>query len=260
MPRSTRISTPSVRPSRQVEGSSRSRPRSNAKWLRVPALITRNGRSCSRRDPGDQRLGAVAAGDAEQIGAARDRVPGECGDVDDARARPAGRPPRPSPPPSPSARTGPPFPRRTGGSSPGTAASAPAPRASACPRSRASTANAAPPAAMASANRATDSNATHNSPARTRRTTTTIGARTASTAAATRSRPRPARNQYAPATKATSPPTATSTMPRLCRPANTTRTTALAAQCERAARQPYLGPGRRLRRIGAHRVGVHGRR
>ena len=51
MPRSIRCSTPSVRASRQVAGSSRSSPRSIAKWLRVPALITRNGRSCSAAIP-----------------------------------------------------------------------------------------------------------------------------------------------------------------------------------------------------------------
>ena len=46
-PRSTRNSTPSVSASRHREGSSRSRPRSRAKWLRVPAEITSNGTSCS---------------------------------------------------------------------------------------------------------------------------------------------------------------------------------------------------------------------
>ena len=38
------------------------------------------------RDAGDERLGAVPAGNAQQVGAAGHRVPGEGGDVDDARA------------------------------------------------------------------------------------------------------------------------------------------------------------------------------
>jgi hypothetical protein len=51
MPRSIRCSTPSVSASRQAAGFSRSSPRSSAKWLRVPALITRNGRACSAAIP-----------------------------------------------------------------------------------------------------------------------------------------------------------------------------------------------------------------
>ena len=65
---------------------SRSRPRSSAKWLRVPALITRNGRSCSAATCGDQRLGAVAAGHAEQVGAVGDGLAGQRVDIDRARA------------------------------------------------------------------------------------------------------------------------------------------------------------------------------
>ena len=45
-PRSTCSSTPSLSASRQVDGSSRSSPRSRAKWLRVPAEMTSSGMSC----------------------------------------------------------------------------------------------------------------------------------------------------------------------------------------------------------------------
>ena len=44
-------STPSVSASSEVDGSSRSRPRSSAKWLRVPAAMTMNGMSCWAATP-----------------------------------------------------------------------------------------------------------------------------------------------------------------------------------------------------------------
>ena len=50
-PRSIRSSTPSPSASRHRDGSSRSSPRSRAKWLRVPAEMTSNGMSCSAAIP-----------------------------------------------------------------------------------------------------------------------------------------------------------------------------------------------------------------
>ena len=76
-------STPSVRASRQAAGSSRSRPRSRAKWLRVPAEMTIIGISRAGGDARDQGLGAVAAGHPEQVGSAVDGLPGQRGHVDD---------------------------------------------------------------------------------------------------------------------------------------------------------------------------------
>ena len=77
-----RSSTPSVRASRPAAGSSRSSPRSSAKWLRVPARDNHERHVVLGGDPGDERLGAVAAGDTEQVGAVGDGLPGQLGDVD----------------------------------------------------------------------------------------------------------------------------------------------------------------------------------
>ena len=67
-PRSTRSSTPSVSASRHRDGSSRSNPRSRAKWLRVPAEMTSNGMPCSAAIAGHQRLGPIPAGHPQQVG------------------------------------------------------------------------------------------------------------------------------------------------------------------------------------------------
>ena len=65
-----------------LRGSSRSMPRSRAKWFRVP------GRDADERHPAldgdrrDERLRAVAAGHAEAVGAAGDGIAGELLEVE----------------------------------------------------------------------------------------------------------------------------------------------------------------------------------
>nr|WP_306339235.1 DUF2252 family protein [Streptomyces sp. AS13] len=59
-------STPPVSASRHFDGSSRSSPRSRAKWLRVPAETTMNGRSRSSGDVFDRALATFAELYADQ--------------------------------------------------------------------------------------------------------------------------------------------------------------------------------------------------
>ncbi len=64
-----------------MDGSRRSRPRSRAKWLRVPAGDRQEGHSVAGGHLGDQGLRAVAPGHAQQVRPLRDRAPGQGGHV-----------------------------------------------------------------------------------------------------------------------------------------------------------------------------------
>ena len=79
-------STPSVSAARQAAGLSRSRPRSSAKWLRVPALITRNGRSCAAAIPATSACVPSPPATPSRSRPGSDRLPGHCGHVHGARA------------------------------------------------------------------------------------------------------------------------------------------------------------------------------
>ena len=57
-------------------------PRSSAKWLRVPAETQTNGTPALDGDRRHQRLGAVAAGHAEAVGASGDGIAGELLEVE----------------------------------------------------------------------------------------------------------------------------------------------------------------------------------
>ena len=86
-------SKPSLNASREPTTSSRSTPRSSAKWLRVPGRDAHEREAVLARDARDQCLGTVAARHPEHVGAPSDRVAGERGEVvARAGARPARSP------------------------------------------------------------------------------------------------------------------------------------------------------------------------
>ena len=85
-PRSTRSSNPSVR---RVEACGRVvavEPEVQREVVAGARADDQERQVVLGRDASDERLGAVPAGNAQQVGAAGHRVPGEGGDVDDARA------------------------------------------------------------------------------------------------------------------------------------------------------------------------------
>ena len=227
MPRSTRSSSPSVSALRHVEGSSRSSPRSSAKWLRVPALITRKGRPCSAAMPATSAWvpsppatpsRSAPSATAWRARAATSTVPGPCSSATWAPSCSALSF-------SPNLVTFPPpdlgFMIRNGRR--GRAAGRAGMAASGPPVL--SAALAVPAASTISA---TATMATHSRLARVNATRMSTGAATTRASAIHRRTPRLARNQYPPARTAHTPIAANAISVRLCHPA-TASTSATAA-------------------------------
>ena len=235
IPRSIRCSTPSVSASRQVAGFSRSSPRSIAKWLRVPALITRNGRSCSAAIPATSACvpspPATPSRSAPSATALRARAatstwPGPSSSATSAPSASAFSL-------SPNFATFPPpdlgFMIRNARWGGGTSRAG-------IPGSAATGVSASRPAAMASATSTSDATPTQMTWFRAKTTSTAIGTRITTPNASHRTSPRRARNQYPFASTRHAPTAPMATMPRLASPAKAIMTAAAARISANAAR------------------------
>ena len=224
-----RSSTPSVRASRQVEGSSRSSPRSRAKWFRVPAEMTIIGMSRLAAMPATRAWvpsppatpsRSAPMSTACLASAATSMIPGPS-------RRETSAPSAVALSLSPNFATFPPpdlgF-MITNGCAGGGAACSRGLSGERPPRS------AARPAATATAARTTLSATSHSRPATAYTTITTTGAATSTASASQRTRPRWARNHHAAAQAIASPARPTTSAVTLRRaPASTSTTTAAAA-------------------------------
>ena len=236
-----RSSTPSVRASRQVEGSSRSSPRSRAKWLRVPAEMTIIGTSRPAAMPATRAWvpsppatpsRSAPPSTACRASAATSTIPGPS-------SRDTWAPSAVALSLSPNFATFPPpdlgF-MITNGCR-GVAA--------ACSRGlsgKAPLLSAARPAATATTASTTLSATSHNSPATTYTTITNTGAATSTASASQRRMPRLARNHHAAAQAMASPAKPRSSAVMLRRAPDTRSTTTAAAAAANASRASQRWP------------------